>query len=834
MNRVTTRATRTLTIALLASTLLAAFPAVEAGPYDPVASGWSPFATTSLVRGVALSKGPGTESLVAGLALSTESGGAVPPPPPSTTDLYAFNATSGVLFAAPSAGVPPTPEGKTAVAVSRDGKFAVAAGPRRSAGSGENAESNAPTGVLSYFAIGGAAEVLPDGSPGFQDPRWDRTMPGPVSRVAISANGARIAVAANPTPVAGTPSPLPLPVGGTTATPEVGRVLVVSGEGSEVFRYATKGRVGAVDISADGQWTVAGGRWIENNRSNGVVLLFRAPSAEPVKRFFLSPENASEVRDVRITPDGKSFAAVTQRGDVYVWQNEGASTGNPVAALSSATNSTRTTLALSEDGRFVVSGAGQNVRLFEVRAGSLALRWTHLAPAAITAVDANATAAIIVATVEGAQGGIFAFSQRSATPFWQIAGASATNGTISSKGDRVAYATGLAVHSLAMKRNLTMLYEGAPGVGSATQAPATTQPFRGVTIPILVRNDGSIPQRLAIAPQATREDVTVVSNVSRVTLVPGEVARVGVTVTPGRLQPGVYSFNVTTRSLDASNMANLSLKFEVTGFSEIGLNLNGAPERYVGPGGSDSILLGLFNNGNSAANVTVTAFQTLPEGQAWSVRLVGESRFPLASGATGTVRVLVDVPQDATNGTENRVTIAVQTPRGTSSQEVLYRVNPFVAVNVTLTGRTKFVYPASSVQFNVTVKNTGSIAAQFEASVDTRAVGGKNWPVDVDIRPFTLAPGENRTIPVRVVAPADALIGERAIVVFEARSLPLNPALKGVAENLTLIANLAERPPNPENPGTGGRFRIPAASPLAVLAAISVAILVVSTRKVKP
>lgn len=831
----TTRA-RFLAFGLVASTLAAVFPFAEAGPYDPVESAWSPFAASSLVRAVALSKGPATQSIVAGLAAPTENG--IPSDPtnpstPSTTDFYAFNATTGALFADQAGGVPPTPESKTAVAVSRDGKVAVAAGPRRSAGSGENADSDEPTSVLSYFRIGAAADPLPDGSPGFASPAWEKTMPGPVARLALSANGARVAVAANPIPIA--PVSSPVPVLNEEGTPETGRVLLYSGDQAEVFRYSTKGRVTSVDVSADGQWVVAGGRWTENNRTTGVVYLFRSPSADPVKRFFLGPENASEVRDVRITPNGQTFAATTQRGDVYVWQNEGGATGNPTTSLSTTTNSTRASIALSEDGRSLVASAGPNVRFFDVQAGRMVLRWTHIAPAAVTGVDTNATGMVTVASVEGATGGVFAFSKRSATPIWQLTGAPAQNATVSASGDRVAFASGFTVHSLAMKRNVTMLYETAPGAVTDRQPQVFTQPFRGVTIPIVVRNDGSIPQRFLLAPQATRDDVTVALNRTAVELVPGESARVGVTVTPGRLQPGAYAFNVTTRTRESPLQANLSVRFEVTGFSEVGLNLNGAPERFVGGGGSDSILLGLFNNGNSAVNVSVSVLQSLPPDDAWSVRLVGESRFPMASGATSTVRVLVDVPQGAANGTENRVSIAVETPRGTSSQEVLYRVNPFVAVNVTLTGRTKFVYPGESVQFNVSVKNTGSIAAQFEASADTRAVGGKNWPVDVDIRPFTLMPGANRTVPVRVVAPADALLGERAIVLFEARSLSVNPAIKGVAENLTLIANIAEKPPEPEVSG-GGRFRIPALSaPELALALAAVALaLVSSNRKVKP
>lgn len=782
----TERSPRALALALVSIMMLAAVPVSEAGEPRPVA--WSGYRAAEAVKAFALAKDAGT--LAVGLASVSDRGVGAPDlsggTAVATSDLLVFNLNDGRLFNSTS-----TLAGRRAAATSSDGKVVVAAGP---AGPSLNGE------VLSFYRVAGAAPPPPGGSePGQQAPAWTENLGAPVNALATSGNGKRIAVA-----VSASSGP---------------RLVVYNDEKANLMSFTGADRIGSVAMSKDGEWVVAGGRVRSDDQVAGAVFLFRATSSEPQKRFVLSSENATEIVSVAMTPDGSAFAALTVGGQVLTFTNEGLRTRDPLAHGASAANVTGRALALSANGRFVAFAADRSVTLLERSSTSLSARWTFAAPDVVHALDMDRTGSILVAAVAGATGGVFGFSPLASEPFWRLTGGGgASHVALTWDGAHVAYAQGRVVHARSLPHNLTFLFETGPGQGTPLAPPAATLPFKPVTFSAIVRNDGARPERVELELPSIRE-MTVAANRTSFDVLPGQSQRVALTVTPGRLPPGPYAANVTARAVGAGHWANLTLNVTVSPVSDISLALSGPPERRLAPGGNDSLLLGVTNDGNGATEVQVDVTQRVTKGGEWQVRLVGGSRFPLAPGASGTIRILVNVPEDAVNGSSNKLTVSVRSPAGTSSQDVLYHVNPFVAVNVTAAGRTKFVYSGETAQFNLTVRNTGSVAAQFEAAYNPPRVTGlsRNWVVDMDIAPFPLEPGASRVLPVRVFAPEDAAKDDLLSVTVEVANVPLNSGMKIVSENITLVAYVTDPPPAP--PSSEGR--VPA--PGALLGALAVA-----------
>lgn len=789
MRKTTSVNARWLAIALVLSALIAAVPPTATAA-EPQPAAWSPYRAPAAVKAVALAWDAGTvaaatdapQTGVGGIDTSDPGGTAAAASP---SDLVVLDVADGHLYNGTGSDVP---NGRFTVAVSDDGQTVVSAG----RGTGRY--------VMDYHRIAGDSSQF-----GTKAAKWSLALDGPPAGVAVSQEGRRAAVAVN--------------------APGGGRVIVLDDSKTQIMSWTGPVHLTSVSMSSDGQWVVAAGREeVSSTLSVGAIYLLRYPSSDPAKRYLMS-ENATQIESVRMAADGSAFAALTKDGRVLAFKNAGAATRAPAVLGEADANATARALTISGDGRIVGAAIGKTLTVAAFDGASLSAKWSHEANEALTSVSANRDGDVIVAGVGGVSGAVLAFSPASSEPYWRVGGGATTNVTVNAVGDWVAYAQGSRVHARQLVHNLQFLFETGPGIGVPTAPSAASEPFRPITFATLVTNDGSLPESVVIEQPVPR-DVTVSLNRTHFDLLPGEHARVSITVTPGRLPPGQYSFNVTAVSEGTGHRANLTVPFTVTPTSDVSVTLNGAPERRTKPGGNDSILLSLVNNGNSASAIAVDVRQIVSTGSEWQVRLVGENQFSLAPGGFGSVRVLVDVPWHAVNGSTNLITVNVRSGQSVVPTDVLYHVNPFVSVNLTGPGGVrilpKFLFAGDSVQFNLTVKNTGSVSAQFQAAYLTPTVTSEdpNWVVEVDLSPFPLAPGQNRTLPVIVHAPKGALVGDRLSVTVEARNVPLDDATNVATENVTLFAQVQERPPKPEvqNQGVPGPGAI-----FAALAALGVA-----------
>ncbi|MHB8605377.1 MAG: COG1470 family protein, partial [Thermoplasmatota archaeon] len=635
-------------------------------------------------------------------------------------------------------------------------------------------------------------------------PAWSTSVNGVVTSIAVDRTGDLTAV-------------------GVASSATEGHTLLLNSAGTAVIDHTNPGRIRSVAISKSGDWVVSGGRYLADaatGKSFGVVYLFHG-TATPVFRYVGTDENFSEIADVAITPNGSAFAAVTVGGQALDFTNANGVVAPPSIQGTNAKAASTAAVAMTEDGRYDAFAVGKTLTLDRRDAGGLHPAWNASLAGDVNSVDTDARGEVILAADGGAAE---AFSTLSSTPYWAITGA-ATNATVSSNGSYASFAQGAKYMAVKLPRKLSFLFETSPGVGVPTSPGASTPPHGSVVFHAVLRNDGSLPDAGTIEIPTTRT-LAVAVNRTTYALAPGGYEEILVSVAVGEAPPAHYILNLTAHSTeDARYRANLTLGFDVAPASAIVSELIGPTERILAQTQNDSLLVDIANHGNDRAEVTMDIAQHPSNGSLWSVSLIGDRVFTVAGSSHATARVIVTAPRDAYNGTTNLVDVSVRAPSGVTEITVLYRVNPFVGVNFT-GPRTiaKFVQPSQFVQYNLTVVNTGSVATDFVATWDAQPSNAKNWVVDLDNTPFTLAPRENHSFAVRVFAPKDAAPGDRDTVKVEVRSVPPpGIALNTARENVTLVANAVAPLPTPPRSTPSP---VPGFEPALAFAALAVALLV--------
>jgi len=579
------------------------------------------------------------------------------------------------------------------------------------------------------------------------------------------------------------------------------------------------GRVNDVAVSADGNWVLAGGRLVTDNRNFGYVKLFRVGGSSSDAPVFTGhvdePDGRGEILDVHLSADGGIIVASTVSGRIVSWPNVGAATAGRIDRLATGDANLRH-LAASDDGRRLYAAGDASLFAFAWDESRLAYRllW-NASRSAVTSLATDAAGSYVAAA---SPAGITAHAASRAATLWTAAGGF-KKVALSGPGDVLAGITDTKVERFLV----------APAISATLSGPApSTQPYKSVTTTVSVKNTGARPDTLTVELPALPE-MRFSANVTRLANVePGETRSVAVTIHAERVSPGAYAANVTFRSATRDNAVSVAIPVNVGAVTGVTLQLTGSAERTIAKGRTDTIYVTLRNVGNAPADVSLALDQKVSDGPFWAANLEPKST-SVAVNAITTAQVAITVPPTAANGTTNLFTVIARTPQGVDQVTVLYTVNPTLGVNLSVPSRGLFVEVGRFAVFNLTVKNTGSVPTLFEVIYDApRIVGGKNWVVDVDSNAFLLPAGQSTLVPVYIFSPQDGVAGDRYAVKVYARSIPRVHGDPIAEENITLFANLNARATNPTPPTT---VVLPAPGlALALAAIVGVAALAASRR----
>lgn len=207
-------------------------------------------------------------------------------------------------------------------------------------------------------------------------PQWSHALGNPVNSVAVSPDGTFI--------VAATYSDV-WKQGGNQALGTYGFAPIAdptNPKWSQVLDTTSYG-IYWVALSADGKFAAAGGK-VENGtypKGAGVIQAFDAASGNLLLDYYLSGDNQdARVNKVALSGDGSVLVAVAGTS-LYVSVWNGSAYPAPTETVVEASPSWVDTVAVSDDGAFVVAGASSgNVHVYKNAGGTLTPAGTYAMP----------------------------------------------------------------------------------------------------------------------------------------------------------------------------------------------------------------------------------------------------------------------------------------------------------------------------------------------------------------------------------------------------------------------------------------------------------------------
>ncbi len=536
------------------------------------------------------------------------------------------------------------------------------------------------------------------------------------------------------------------------------RLTVHDADLVQTATYTLQGQPRDIALSSDGRWAAAGGNFSQGNTSFGYVTLFdlsKGPGDNPVLDQQIRQAEKGVVGSVAVSLGGQ-LALGTAGGQVQHFAAPTAS--SPVAREAKLGNATAR-VDISPDGSHVLVGADRSLALYDAspealdRSFRLALN-TTVGSVAYRSPYLYALGDTITAVTFDGQA------------LWQQAGGdlSAVNATglgLAGASGQPAGAVGgqqrTAVTGAQVHANLTVAQDTTPTVppGDIGEINITFQNTGAAILNLTLDADPpagvsveTAPDHLELLPGATSTMTALVEV--------GPTAQAGETRVPVRV--------LSTPATDATT----NLTFTVGTATAIDLRLEpGTPsQRSVVQGQNTSVALVLENKGNTEATVDLEANQFPDGGPAWPIEIQPHPPVTIAPGSVTTLLLQIEVPQDAADGTVNRIVARATTQGGAAATGFTFTVNPFEALDIEPRLRTKLIAPGGDAAYDFTLQNLGSVASNVTLTVQAIDDDGNpyvpgGWSISSQPTSLQIPAGAERRIQVNIAGPPDASDGDR-------------------------------------------------------------------------
>lgn len=720
------------------------------GAAEPVAATWSPFTAPQPIN--ALDMAETSDTIAAALSaytgrtgdgtcLPTEAG--CVSSPQDAYDLAILSVANGFVRASDD-NEAVSPQGRTHVAVSADGTTVASVGTDPSVTS----PSTAP--VLYYNR---AAQ----GSNFTTTPTSIRTnLAGTTLGVAVSDDGRRVAVLSE-----------------VNSNTTVRGFTFTNGILASAFTFTTPGRPNALAASADLNRLVVVGMAPPSIPDRAVVHTLTYASGVSGTPWY-APLGTNLTR-VAVSPSGDRWAAGGVNGTAVLF-NAGITEPTAIPAGGGKIDAVR----FSGDGSRLIVASNTTLMGFDATGAQLASKWNASLPANVNALDANHTGRIVAAATSN---GVYAYGD-DGRELWHVNGNSFAV-DVNANGTAIAWAQTTRVFAAAIPRALTFAFENGEDQGT----PRTITPGGNATYDLFISNNGAAHELVTFSGPENL-DVQVAFDPAVVTLAPGESRRVVATVTPGQLDAGSRSFNVSATSHTHDLVDDVTLAFTLASVVDVSMVVN-VTDVLAKVGEEHELLVGIRNAGSKVVAVSLRAEQSPSAGDRWNLTIDPPS-LTLAPNSITTVRITVTPPARAENGTSNAITFFLEGAEVADQARIVYRINPTLGVEITPAARVKYIEAGKDGTFNVTITNTGSLPRRFSAYYDVNETSGRAWGIDMPLDEFRLEPDQSRTLTIRVTAPVDAVPPDQLTFTVTARLVPEGdePVIR---DTETLFANAAER-----------------------------------------
>lgn len=584
------------------------------------------------------------------------------------------------------------------------------------------------------------------------------------------------------------------------------RMNVYALDGERTHGFSLRGTPRAVDLSANARYIAIGGNYTSGNTTFGWVHVYdlaKSNDANPVLTREFKRAQGGIVASVAVTDEGRTYTA-HRDGQVAALRS-----GRSPLTLQVGNGTAH--VAASPDGSLVVAAAGgQAARLTGVPE-QLAAAWT--APVNGTARDVivRAPHVFVVAdeTTGLAPGGV---------QLWTTAGgalgtASADGLTLALGQDAGTTSGGAQLSQLAG----AILHRGT----NLTQAdaPPTVPPGGVGVVNLTLTNSGAAILNATVQAEAVphaRVDIAP----DRVTVLPGRERTLKAAVQVDTdAQPGPTRIPLTVTGTPAVE-ARTNLTVDVGARTNVSLFLEPGTisEQAVARGQSITVRFLVSNQGNTPATAQLALRQSLTRGASWPATLSPSGAVEVPERTTTTVRLDVDVPEGAPNGTTNRLLVTARTDEGRASASLTLTVNPFQALSLSPQTITKRMAPGTSATYNFTVQNLGSIPANITLTAQAIDQTGDpyvptDWGIALNRSEVSLSAGRSAGVRLQLTGPSNTTAADSNLRVQLLATTDKGVQASSLAFGVVDPALAADGDEEPK------RDPIPFIAPLAALAA---------------
>ena len=508
-------------------------------------------------------------------------------------------------------------------------------------------------------------------------------------------------------------------------------------------------------------WSVAGFEGGE------IALYSKASEIQGTTAVFSQrPVNNLEQRAVAIPDHGRWFAAGYEVGVVRLYANPLlVATVTPLIGSHSDLGGPVHAMDFSEDGRYLVVGAGDQVHFFRTGEKVFESYWS---------VDHDLDAGSAVRHV-----------------------ASNADGTL------VAVSAGADI------------YQYTEVKGFETTLPTTTvrvSPQNQVTAEIQYENTGNREATVELSAIKPNADWTITFEESTLQVPPGETEPFRATiVAPGNALAGpqevVFKFQVNGEDLGSTTLPIQVLQEQVWAMERVSSEVLS-----MDPGRSVSFAVNVTNLGNAVDSAQILADV---DQEGWTVD-VDPSDLELDPGATQLVTLRVTSPADAQEGDIARIETKVSVDEDAKTTfEALVGADFGVQFSIT-TPEDVTLFPGNTTTLRLQLSNPGNAVDSYR--VETAGVPA-GWTIRFpdDQNPhtvFSVLPGDAWEVPVEITA-ADGAEAGNYQVAFRATSLG-DTSQSSVAKSVLVVEEPPVKPKGKDSPG------FEAVALLALLGAIAV------------
>lgn len=528
---------------------------------------------------------------------------------------------------------------------------------------------------------------------------------------------------------------------------------VLGPDGERLDRFGLRGLPRDVELSENARYAAIGGNYTAQSATFGWARLYdlSLPAGEnPVlEREFQRPRGGT-VASVAVTDDGRLYTGHLD-GEVTLPRTEGT---DRTLALANASAS----VDASPDGTLVAAAAGSTLARLTGGPDRLATVWTSQLNGTTPTVEVRAP------YVYALSADVEAFEDRG-RPLWTVPGGP----VVSVNRTGLGIAVGQTGASGTTGAQTSQLSAREVHRSASIQFPGETpsvSPGGVALVNVSVSNDGAAILNATLT-QPDGQEIRVTPAIDRFRQLPGTSRTVEATLTvPSDALPGPRNATVTLESrppVDASG----NVTVEVGSRTSVGVEIEPGTleDQTVVQGQTVTVRFLVRNEGNAEARVRLGVQQALSQGSTWPIELSPDGTITVPRDTRTTVRMDVTVPEDAADGTRNRIVFRARTDQGVSASTTTLTVNPFESLSLTPQSVTKKVAPGGQASYSFELSNLGSVPANV--SLDAQAIHANGtvfvpteWGVAISRSQVNLDASQSTTVTLELTGPQNATTGE--------------------------------------------------------------------------